>query len=92
MVPALLGVTLVVFASVFFPATGPSPSQVARHARDREQVRRDRGLDKPFAVQYSRALVDMLRGEFTQTASPRIRDRGIEERFPATLGWPVTPC
>lgn len=90
-----VGISLVVLASVSFIAFGmsyllPSDPVTSRYpditAEQREEMRRQMGLDQPMPVQYGRYLGSVLAGEFGtsyNTGNPVIDD--LKERVPATL-------
>ncbi len=53
---------------------------------ERAQLRKDLGLDDPFAVQFARFTVNAMKGEFGQSYSLRVPvSELLRERLPATL-------
>lgn len=87
MVPTLLGVTFVVFVSIY--SMGDRAVAIAgERAKPEtvERIRKERGLDRPFLVQYGDLLGDLVRGEFH--TSHRTHEKvttELKHKFPATL-------
>jgi peptide/nickel transport system permease protein len=87
LVPTLLGVTLVVFLLVRLSG---DPTQLllpeTATPADREQFRREHGLDRPLAVQYARYLGGLVRGDLGRSlVDQRPALHAVLERLPATI-------
>jgi peptide/nickel transport system permease protein len=84
----LLGVSLVVFFMIRFVPGDPAELLADQWAtkEDIEQLRRDMGLDKPIAVQYSLFLRKLLHGDLGTSVITRVPvSEEIAARFPNTL-------
>ncbi len=90
LIPVVLGVTLIVFALMYFTPGDPVEVMFAGESAateaDLERYRRELGLDQPFHVQYLRFLSGLLRGDLGMSLVQRqpVRDL-ILSRLPATV-------
>jgi ABC-type dipeptide/oligopeptide/nickel transport system permease component len=91
-VVVLLCVSLICF--VIFRYTGDPVVTLAgvyATSKDREDIRKSYGLDKPFYVQYVRFIARAARGDFGNSYVTRVPALGlILERVPATVELAVT--
>jgi peptide/nickel transport system permease protein len=88
MVPALVGVSLVVFAILRLLPGDPAVAMLGLDAtaEDLTTMRRLLGLDQPIYVQYWRFVSDILRGDFGKSivrGSPALQT--VLETLPATI-------
>lgn len=92
-VPVLLGATLLAFLILRLSPGDPARLIAGEGAfeEDVQLIRRKLGLDQPFAVQYARFLVSILKGEFgrsIRTGRPvRVE---LAARFPYTMELATT--
>ncbi|MEO7684828.1 MAG: nickel ABC transporter permease [Gemmatimonadaceae bacterium] len=92
LVPVWLGVSLLAFSLANLAPGDPAEIILQRQAGEPptaeavEQLRREMGLDAPFAVRYGRWLGGAVRGDFgTSYSSGQPVFRTLAERLPATL-------
>lgn len=84
----VIGITLVTFVTLHLVPSDPAALLASPGASEQQiaAIRRDLGLDRPWAVQYARYLRDLATGNLgrsIQTGQPVIND--IAARLPATL-------
>lgn len=88
LIPVMFGVSLVVFTIMFFTPGDPAKLMLGERAPEAEvaAMRAQMGLDDPFPVQFSRFIVNAVRGDLGRslvTRRPVFHE--LSARFPATL-------
>jgi peptide/nickel transport system permease protein len=91
--PVILGVATLVFLLIHLIPGDPVEIMLGETALqvDRDELRRELGLDLPIVVQYTRFLLQICRGDLGQSLHYREPvSRLIVQRYPATLALTVS--
>jgi peptide/nickel transport system permease protein len=93
MIPVLLGVSFIVFASIRWVPGGPAVAIAGELATPAmiERVERELGLDQPILVQYGNYLWRMLQGDMGRSIKSGVQvSDEIARRLPRTLALAAT--
>jgi peptide/nickel transport system permease protein len=93
MIPVLLGVSFIVFASIRWVPGGPAVAIAGELASPAmiERVERELGLDQPLLVQYGNYLWRMIQGDMGRSVKSGVQVTDeIARRLPRTLALAAT--